>query len=224
MIVDFYFDYISPYAYLAAVEIPALCKRHGAELRLHPVLFAGLLGHWGQRGPAEIPPKAMHTIRDVLRSALLSGTPCTMPKHHPFNPLVALRASLPQVAGDDQLRVMQSIFDMGWRRGGDLGSDDEIRAALDAAGLDGAALLAAGASPECKQALRHETDEAIARGVFGVPTMIVADELFWGYDQLRFLELYLQGQDPLAGFDWDASNFAGPSAWRTGIPRHDEVG
>ncbi|MBW2725786.1 MAG: 2-hydroxychromene-2-carboxylate isomerase [Deltaproteobacteria bacterium] len=222
MIVDFYFDYLSPYAYLAATEIPDLCARHGAELRLRPVLFAGLLDHWGQRGPAEIRPKAMHTIRDVLRRALLRGTTCSMPKHHPFNPLSALRVSLAEVAGDNQARVMNAIFEMGWARGGDLGNPDEIRAALDAANLDGAGLLGLAENTKSKRALRRETDEAIARGVFGVPTMIAGEEFFWGYDQLRFLELFLEGKDPLAGFDWDSSDFAGPSAWRRGISRHGE--
>ena len=222
MKVDFYFDYLSPYAYLASRDIPALCERHAVALRLRPVLFAGLLNHWGQRGPAEIPPKAVHTAKECMRYALLREIPFRPPRHHPFNPLTALRASLAEVAGDDQQRVMRAIYDMGWGAGGDLGDAQEIAAALDAAGLDGAAILERANAQPAKAALRRETDEAVARGVFGIPTMLVGEELFWGLDQLANLERFLEGRDPLARVDFDALGFQGPSAWRTGVSRHGE--
>ena len=222
MKVDFYFDYLSPYAYLASREIPALCARRGVELCLRPVLFAGLLNHWGQRGPAEIPPKAVHTAKECMRYALLREIPFRPPRHHPFNPLTALRASLSEVAGGEQLRVMRAIYDMGWSAGGDLGDATEIAAALDAAGLDGAAIMERANSPEANQALRRDTADAIARGVFGIPTMLTGDELFWGLDQLAYLELFLQGEDPLAQVNFDELGFQGPSAWRTGVSRHGE--
>jgi 2-hydroxychromene-2-carboxylate isomerase len=221
-VVDFYFDVISPYAYLASRELPPICERNKVELRLHPVLFAGLLGHWGQRGPAEIPPKAVHTVKQVMRYAMLRGIPCRPPRHHPFNPLTALRVCLPGVSGDDQPAVVRAVFELGWGRGGDPGDAGEIAAALDAEGLDGSRLLERAQREDAKAALRQETDQAIAGGVFGVPTMIVNGELFWGLDQLEYLELTLQGRDPLSGLDWDAFDFRGPSAWRTGVSRHDE--
>jgi len=222
MKVDFYFDYLSPYAYLASRELPSLCTRRGVELRLRPVLFAGLLNHWGQRGPAEIPPKAVHTIKECMRYALLREIPCRPPRHHPFNPLTALRASLAEVAGDQQLRIMRAIYDMGWGAGGDLGDAAEIAAALDAAGLEGPAIVARANSTQAKAALHRETADAIARGVFGIPTMLAGDELFWGLDQLAYLELYLEGKDPLAQVKFDELDFQGPSAWRTGVSRHGE--
>jgi len=222
MKVDFYFDYLSPYAYLASREIPALCARRGVELRLRPVLFAGLLNHWGQRGPAEIPPKAMHTVKECMRYALLREIPFRPPRHHPFNPLTALRASLAEVAGGDQPHVVRAIFDMGWAAGCDLGDAAEITAALDAAGLGGSAILERANSPTAKQALHRETADAIARGVFGIPTMLAGDELFWGLDQLTYLELFLEGKDPLAQVKFDDFGFQGPSAWRTGVSRHEE--
>jgi len=220
--VDFYFDYLSPYAYLASRELPALCERHGVELRLRPVLFAGLLNHWGQRGPAEIPPKAIHTIKECMRYALLREIPCRPPRHHPFNPLIALRASLSEVAGDEQPRVVRGIYDLGWCAGGDPGDAAEIAGALDAAGLDGPAIVERANSPQAKEALRRETAAAVARGVFGVPTMLAGDELFWGLDQLGYLELFLEGKDPLAQVKFDEFDFQGPSAWRTGVSRHGE--
>ena len=93
---------------------------------------------------------------------------------------------------------------------------------LDAAGLDGAAIVERANSPEAKQALRRDTADAIARGVFGIPTMLTGDELFWGLDQLAYLELFLQGEDPLAQVNFDELGFQGPSAWRTGVSRHGE--
>ena len=77
------------------------------------------------------------------------------------------------------------------------------------------------ADPSIKRSLVESTEQAVSRGVFGVPTMLIGDELFWGLDQLPYLELYLEGLDPLQRADWDQSNFRGPSAWRTGISRHD---
>lgn len=217
--VDFYFDYLSPYAYLASLQIPELCSHHGVGLRLRPVLFAGLLNHWGQRGPAEIPPKGMHTAKECMRYARLRGLPFRPPLHHPFNPLTALRVSLREVSGNDQPRVMATLYDLGWRDGGDMGDAVAIQEALDAAGLPGATLLQRAGEPEAKERLRSETEAATDRGVFGIPTMLVGDELFWGLDQLPNLELYLQGKDPLAGVDWSAYDFRGRSAWRTGVSR-----
>ncbi len=219
--VDFYFDYLSPYAYLASLEIGALCERNGVGLRWRPVLFAGLLNHWGQLGPAELPPKGLHVFKDTLRYARKRGIPLRSPRHHPFNPLVALRVAQFEVSGDAQPRVVGTLFEYGWARGGDLGSADEIAAALDAAGLDGKGLVAQTTGAVVKARLRDETDAAIARGVFGIPTMIVADELFWGLDQLGYLELFLQGRDPLAGADWDELRSDGPAARRTGAESKD---
>ena len=216
---DFYFDYLSPYAYLASREIGPLCERNQVDLVLRPVLFAGLLDHWGQRGPAEIPPKGLHVFRETLRYALSRDIPLRAPRHHPFNPLTALRVAQAEVSGEDQAGVVRALFDHGWARGGDLGDDDEIARALDEAGLDGLQLVERTRAPEVKARLRADTDAAIARGVFGIPTMVVGEELFWGLDQLPWLELHLQGKDPLAGVDWEELRNEGPAAWRSGVER-----
>lgn len=220
--VDFYFDYLSPYAYLASLELPALCERHEVELRLRPVLFAGLLNHWGQLGPAEIPPKATHAFKDCLRYALLRGIPLRSPRHVPFNSLTALRVSLPEVSGRNQVRVVETLFQHGWEEGGDLGEPMEIAAALEKAGVEGRALVARTREPEVKLALRSDTDAAISRGVFGIPTLIANGELFWGLDQLGNLERFLEGKDPLASISLDELRTQGPSAWRPGVPRREE--
>lgn len=195
--VYFYFDYLSPYAYLAWGPIQVLCAKRGLALHLHPVLFAGLLTHWGQLGPAEIPPKREFVYKDCYREAMLQGLPFNGPSCHPFNPLLALRISLAEISAADQTRVVDALWKASWGDGIDMSNPQAIKAALDQAGLNGAELVEAAQSPQAKDALRRETEAALARGVFGVPTVIVGDELFWGHDRLSHLELYLDGKDPL---------------------------
>jgi 2-hydroxychromene-2-carboxylate isomerase len=205
---DLYFDFISPYAYLGFFRARDIAERRGLALALRPVLFAGLLNHWGQLGPAEIPAKRAWVFKDSLRSARLQGIPFRLPKFHPFNPLAALRLALPEVAGADQPKVVEAIFLAGWAKGLDLGSPEDLAAALAEAGLDASALLAKTGDPAVKEALRLRTEEAIARGIFGVPTVFVGDEMFWGADRLDHVELSLDGRDPLANVD--LSDFIDP--------------
>lgn len=193
----FYFDYLSPYAYLALRPVRALCERRGLALEPHPVLLAALLSSWGQLGPAEIPPKRVFTFKDIARRAHDAGVAMAGPKAHPFRPLTALRVSLREVAGHRQLDVIQAIYDAGWGRGIDLGSDEELRDALNGAGFDGEAMIARTREPEVKRALERETNDAIEHGVFGVPSMRIGDELFWGQDRLADIDRYLDGNDPV---------------------------
>jgi 2-hydroxychromene-2-carboxylate isomerase len=195
--IDFYFDYLSGYAYFGWLRVRALCERKGVTLGLHPILFAGLLNHWGQLGPAEIPPKRAWVYRDGYRIAKRENFPLSPPKVHPFNPLYALRLSLAEVGGADQARIVETLFSAGWGRGIDLGSREELCATLDAAGLDGRDLLARASEPAAKEALRDGTAQAIGRGVFGVPTLMVKDELFWGADRMQDVEMALDGTDPI---------------------------
>ena len=211
---DFYFDYLSPFAYFAARQLPALCEPRDVLLRYRPVLFAELLNHWGQLGPAEVLPKAIHTFKTTYRYAALAGIPFRAPRFHPFVPLTALRTSQVELCGDDQALVVQTLFELGWARGLDLGDPKDIASSLSDAGLAGDALVAATRGDSVKQRLRTDTERAIARGVFGIPTMIVNDELFWGVDQLAYLEHYLDGDDPWASANHDELRSQGRAAQR----------
>jgi 2-hydroxychromene-2-carboxylate isomerase len=200
--VDFYFDFISPYAYFGWQVVPGVCARRGVPLRLQPILFAVILDKWGHKGPAEIPPKRTYLFSDVFRIGRSRGFPLVGPAKHPFNPLVALRLAMPEVGGADQARVIDAIFAMSWGQGGDPGDTAALVAALDAAGLDGAGLLARTQEPAVKEGLKARTGEAMARGTFGVPTMIAVhddgrEELFWGFDAVPWLEMHLDGRDPV---------------------------
>ena len=195
--IHFYFDFISPYAYFAWRKLPALAKKFNREIEAHPVVFGKLLDKWGQLGPAEIPPKRNWLNEYCLRYAALNGFKYNPPKKHPFNPLAALRMSLKEVSGDDQLRVIDSIFEEGWSHGADLGDLSTLTSLLTRQSIDGETLSKKVSESEIKELLIDETTYAIEKGVFGVPTIIIDDNLFWGNDQMDHIELLLDGKDPL---------------------------
>lgn len=174
---DWYFDFISPFAYLQFRrfdELPATLR-----VACRPVLFAALLGRWGHLGPAEIPAKRLHIYRFCKWHAERSGIPFTMPPAHPFNPLPALRLA---IAAGGSREAVGAIFDVIWGEGFDVSRDDGWRRACARLGLEPADAARRTAAPEVKAALRANSDEALARGVFGVPTFVVDGELFWGED------------------------------------------
>lgn len=193
----FYFDFISHNAYIAWTQIHPLAERYGRTVEPVPVLFAGLLNANGQKGPAEIPAKSWWMAKDLLRKAARLQVPMRPPASHPFNPLLALRAALVPTESAERRRLIDALFRATWVDGQDVSKANVIAAVATAAGMDGSALLAAVQSDAIKQRLRSETDAAINELVFGVPTMIVDGELFWGYDDFGHLELFLAGKDPL---------------------------
>ncbi|MEH6473495.1 MAG: 2-hydroxychromene-2-carboxylate isomerase [Halopseudomonas sp.] len=213
-VLDFYFDYLSPYAYFSWRQLRPLCQRYGVELHPHPVVFGKLLDHWGQLGPAEIAPKKAALYKYCYRYATLHGFEFNPPRFHPYNPLPSLRLSLLELCGERQTELIDRLFCAAWSEGADLASTSELTAILNSAGFEADSLLAAIETPEAKQALQRETEQAIAQGVFGVPTFIVDGELFWGNDQLEHLEIFLQGNDPL-----DAERVEAMLARHRGIDR-----
>jgi 2-hydroxychromene-2-carboxylate isomerase len=191
MKISWVFDLISPYSYLSFRQLALLPA--GTELELVPVLFAGLLNHHGQVGNAEIASKRRFTYRFVLWRARKMGVPMKMPPAHPFNPLGALRLVI--AAGSD-LRAVETAFDFVFGQGRDV-ADPAVLVDL-ARALGVADVQAALNDPGVKQTLRNNTEWAIRRGVFGVPTFVIGAELFWGHDALEMAVDYLR--DP-AGFN-----------------------
>ena len=182
--VSWVFDVVSPFAYLALPRLAQLPR--GAQLRVVPVLFAAMLDHFGQRGPAEIDSKRRFTYRFALWRARQLGMPMRLPPVHPFNPLAALRLVI--AAGSDP-RSAATVLNAAFRDGRDV-SDRGVIAEL-AAELGIADAQAAVSDPAVKQRLRDNTAWAIARGVFGVPTLVIGDELFWGQDAVDMALEYL---------------------------------
>lgn len=182
--VDWYFDFVSPFSYLQCEQLPAL--ERSVRIRYRPVLFAGLLQAHGHKGPAEIAAKRRFTYRFVIWQAAKLGLPLKFPAEHPFNPLPLLRLA---IAAECEPAAVRGIFRFIWRDGrlGDLPIEwAELMSELD---VPDAALRIA--STEVKDALRKSTDDAIARGVFGVPTLAIGDELFWGADATAMAADYL---------------------------------
>jgi len=193
-----YFDFISPYAYLAWKATPALAKKHGRTLEPRPVLFAALLNAHGHKGPAEIPPKRVYVFKNVLRLAAAAQLKLQPPPAHPFRPLLALRiAGLPALDDELRFKAIDALFDATWGGGPGVEDPETVIQVLDDAGLDGPALVAAAAGPDAKARLRTTTEEALSKGVFGVPTVDVDGELFWGYDALDHVDAALAGHDPV---------------------------
>ena len=209
--IAFYFDFISPYAWLGFDALPQALQGISHRVVHKPILFAALLKHHGQLGPAEIPAKRDWTYRQVLWQARQQGTPLQLPAMHPFNPLGLLRlATACDADGQPSRFVCEQVFRHVWCSG------------LDAAEPQRLAQLTARLLPardpsdaDVKQALQAHTDEALARGVFGVPSFRVDDKVFWGQDALPMLRAYLHGDPWFDGPDWQAPALCGVGVRRS---------
>jgi 2-hydroxychromene-2-carboxylate isomerase len=199
--ITFYLDFISPYSYLAFEALPQALIGHSYSVTYKPVLFAALLKHHGQLGPAEMPSKRDWTYRQVLWLAQRHGIELQMPSSHPFNPLALLRLAVAcDAKGLPNRYVCETLFRHVWRGGAE--ATDATRLASLTQSLSPAREVN---SDEVKAQLKAHTDEAIARGVFGVPTLAVDDKLFWGFDALPMLRDYLSGDAWFQGNAWDTA-------------------
>ena len=179
-LLTWYFDVISPYAYLQTGDLLRLPP--DTEIVAKPVLFAGLLNHWGQKGPAEIPAKRLHTYRQCAWMAAERGLIFRMPPAHPFNPLNALRLLCALGPTVEQARIATRFV---FGEGQDPSSPEGLAALGRALAVDNPAALVAEDAPKTR--LRANTDEAIAKTVWGVPTFEAGGELFWGADSFPML-------------------------------------
>ena len=198
--ITFYLDFISPYAWLAFEELPEALMGLSYSVNYKPLLFAALLKHHGQLGPAEIPAKRDWTYRQVQWLAHSKGRTLNMPAAHPFNPLGLLRLAIATDAqGQPNRYVCETLFRHVWGGGQD---------AADATRL---AALTQQLSPardpgdaSVKAQLRAHAEEAIAKGVFGVPAFEVDGKVFWGLDGLPMLRQYLEGDNWFTEAHWNA--------------------
>jgi len=180
--IDWYFDFVSPYSYICFNRLDEL---RNVTITYKPVLFAGLLEHWGQKGPAEIAAKRKWTYRWCTWWARELGITLRFPSHHPFNPLPYLRLALAAGASE---RVVRRIFNVLWTSGDTALEESILRTLAKEFGVTDMQLTAA------KEGLRHATAEAARRGVFGVPTFVIDGEVFWGADALDFLKAFLRDE------------------------------
>ena len=200
--ITFHLDFISPYAYLAFEQLPETLKGISYNVNYQPVLFAGMLKHHGQLGPAEIAPKRDWTYRHVMWLADKLSVPMRMPSSHPFNPLPLLRLALAcgDKVGDTNRYVCEQIFKHVWTSGADINDAAHFEALLTQ--LQPEHDLK---SDEVKASLKANTDIAISQGVFGVPAFEVDDKIFWGLDALPMLRDYLLGAPWFEAGGWDSA-------------------
>jgi 2-hydroxychromene-2-carboxylate isomerase len=177
--IDWYFDFVSPYSYIGLHRL-----REFSSVTCKPVLFAGILNHWGQKGPAEIPAKRKWTYRNCVWEAQKLGIPFRFPALHPFNPLPHLRLAL---AAGCTPEAIAGIFDFVWTTGEDAADTARFARLAQQLKVSPDALSA----QSVKDQLRRNTDEAMARGVFGVPSLVIRDEVFWGADSVEFAKTFL---------------------------------
>ena len=210
--ITFYLDFISPYAYLAFERLPEALKGISHSVDYRPVLFAGMLKHYGQLGPAEIAPKRDWTYRQVMWLADKLGFPMQMPASHPFNPLPLLRLAVAcneRTTGDANRYVCETIFRHVWQGGLEAANNHRLELLIKQ--LEPAHDLQ---SDGVKSCLKNNTDTAIAQGVFGVPAFTVDDKVFWGLDALPMLRDYLLGAPWFQGDEWNAVENVAPGIKR----------
>lgn len=191
---EFFFDFVSPYAYLASTQIDALAERHGRQVEWKPILIGvTILKVMGLKPLMETPLKSAYITHDKPRMAKLLGVPLVQPNMRGVNSIAASRAYLWLAARDAALakRFARCVFERLWVQGLDITSPRDVGEACRAAGADAAEILVAIESDEIKQALRTEVDQAVTRAIFGVPFFIVDGEPIWGVDRLWMVEHWL---------------------------------
>jgi len=197
--VEFYYDLVSPYSYLAYGQVNRICDEHGAELVLRPMLLGAIHKAVGLQAPIEIKNKGRYQLRDIDRWVEHYRLPMKFPDPFPFRTLKTMRAAVVLERDGDLERFASEAFALYWEEGGapkgrEAADEDEpLREVARRVGLDPEEVLEGVATGEAKEALKSATAEAVERGVFGAPTFFVGDEMFWGNDRLHFVGEALKG-------------------------------
>lgn len=191
--VEFFFDVGSPTTYLAWTQLPALCAEAGAELVYRPMLLGGVFQATGNASPATVPAKGRYMNADMARFARRYGVPLASNPFFPINTLLLMRgATGAQLRAPERFQdYLRGVFHAMWVAPQNLNDPATAAAALTAAGFDPAEVMGWANDAEVKAALRATTEEAVARGVFGAPTMFVGTEMFFGQDRLDFVRAAL---------------------------------
>ena len=196
--VEFYYDLVSPYSYLAHREVSRICDEHGAGLSLRPMLLGAVHNAVGLQAPIEIEAKARYQERDIRRWAEHYGLPMEFPEPFPFRTLKTMRAAMFLEERGGLEAFTREAFDLYWEEGGapkgleEADEDGPVSEAARRAGAEPEEVLAGASAPEAKEALKAATGEAVGRGVFAAPMFFVGEEMFWGNDRLHFVEEALE--------------------------------
>ncbi|HTO81443.1 MAG TPA: 2-hydroxychromene-2-carboxylate isomerase [Methylomirabilota bacterium] len=191
--IDFYFDFSSPYGYLASTRIDALAAKHGRTVNWRPFLLGVAFKTTGQQPLTEQPLRGPYSQRDFARSARLLGVPFKMPSPFPFPSLAACRAFywLAESDAGKAAALAKAVYHAAFGEGRDVRSVEAVAGIAQGIGIDGTAVKAACDNPAVKEKLKQATEAALARGVFGSPFLIVDGEPFWGHDRLEQVDRWL---------------------------------
>jgi 2-hydroxychromene-2-carboxylate isomerase len=182
--IEFYFDYGSPFSYLADTQLPALAQRTGAEIVYRPILLGGIFKATGNASPITIPAKGKYMALELDRWARQYGVEMKMNPHFPFNTIRLMRGAIAALQQKRFAAYHPATFRAVWSEDRNLGKEEALRDLLQSVGIDPASID----GDEIKNELRANTDQAVARGAFGAPTFFVNGEMFWGNDRLDFVE------------------------------------
>lgn len=188
--IEFFYDPASTYSYLAATQIEAFAKEHDATVSWRPFLLGKAFEATGNKMPALIPAKGKYLFKDATLWAKLYKVPFVFPKNFPLNSVLASRVALAANSVPFTLALLQAY----WAEGADISQPEAVAAVARAQGLDAEALLTAATSQPVKDSLRVNTEDAIARGVFGAPTFFIGKTMFWGNDRLPLMSAFIKGQ------------------------------
>jgi len=186
--VEFFFDYGSPFSYLADTQLAALERRTGASVIYRPMLLGAVLKETGNASPVTVPAKGRYMGVELQRWARRYGVPFAANKFFPINTIRLMRGAVAAQQAECFAEYHRAIYPAFWVDGANLGEPEVIRTVLDKAGLNVDLILARIEEPDVKEQLRLNTEEAVRRGVFGAPTFFVGEEMFWGNDRLMFVE------------------------------------
>ncbi len=187
--IEFFFDFGSPTTYLANTQLPTLAQECNAHLVYRPMLLGGVFKATGNASPVTVPAKGRWMGVDMQRWADRYGVPFAFNPHFPINTLALMRGACGmQMRHPDALgRYIDAVFQAMWVKPRNMGDPQVLAQVLGAAGFEAQAFMDLIADPQVKAQLISNTDEAVARGVFGAPTVFVGDHMFFGQDRLDFV-------------------------------------
>jgi 2-hydroxychromene-2-carboxylate isomerase len=185
--IEFFFDVGSPYTYLAYTQLPGLAEKTGAEILWRPMLLGGVFKAVNNVSPAEIPPKGSHMNIDLARHAARYGVPFQLNPHFPIFTIALMRGAIVAQEGDFLKTYLDAVFQAIWIDAENMNEPEVVGRVLSEAGLDATAIFARVQEQDIKDKLKANTEEAVARGVYGAPTFFVGADMYFGQDRLDFV-------------------------------------
>jgi 2-hydroxychromene-2-carboxylate isomerase len=191
--VDYFFDYVSPFSFLANTQLAGISERTGAEFVYRPFLLGGVMQATGNSPPVSVAAKARYMPTDIQRWCARYGVALTPNPHFPVKTIHAMRGAIAAQERGDLPVYHEALFRAVWQEGKNVGDPQVLRDVVKAAGLDADAIMSRIGEQDIKDSLRANTEDAVERGAFGAPTFFLDGEMFFGNDRLDFLEEKLRG-------------------------------